>query len=1039
MKLTRRELEVANLVAEGLTNRATAARLHLSERTIEGHIEHALNKLGMSSRTQLAVWLGRSGLASPSAQQVAPSIPRQMTSFVGREKDIQGLRHLLADQRIVTLAGAGGSGKTRLAFEVAYQMQLEGKQKVWFVDLSAITDAGLVIQAVAGSLGVAVEDTLGSPVAERFRDAKGVLLLDNCEHLAEAVASLVASMAAICSGIQFLITSRESLRIPGEHVWRVQPLSTPPIGAAVDLVLDTESVRLFVDRARAIVSTFEIDEATCSAIGEVCRRLDGLPLAIELAAARVGLLSPAQIANRLDDRFALLVAESPLRPDRQRTLRAALQWSYELLPASERALFRRLGVFNGSFNLEAAEAVCGFDPLPRAEVLPLLGRLADRSLVVVTGTTRDENRYRLLDSTRTYSAELLSTEEAQHVAERHARLYAAIALEAGDRLGGPDAHDWTDLVAEEMDNLRSALEWAIANDRQLALGVCASLAGYWDLQGLLYEGRRWLRRALDGDLTSTPNRAAALAAAGSLAFRQADYSSALEFFKQSLAIAESVANRALSARALAGLGDVLNLTNDPDGAADKYRVSLELYQAEGDRLSVARGLTRLAGVANVRRDFQAAEQLAQQSLAQFRLLGDRAGIANQLFTIGAARINMKKYASARDYIAQSLELRREIGDSIGTAYSCVWMACSDILAGNLAAACEPLASGLTACESAGDLRGLSMGLDMTLGLLLKAGSAAAGLRVEAAAQNIRALGGFQGMPPFQPVLDKWIAEAQNGLPLREAEYEDSIGRSLTAASALQFATAQIRSIQERLSSKQGATYLTPRESEIARLVADGLSNREIGVRMNVSERTVDTHLQHVLNKLGFRSRTQIAAWQAGRRGKGDVVLLQGKHASHRFVTTILVVDMVGSTSKVSQIGDTAWRKLLDQHYEKVRMELLKHDGVEVDTAGDGMLATFDGPASAIRCAWAIQRDDRALGLASRAGIHSGEVERADSAIRGIAVHIAARLAGLGLADEVIVSGTTRELAAGSGIRFESRGRKRLKGVPDTQRVFAAAS
>lgn len=1031
MKLTRRELEVANLVAEGLTNRALAARLHLSERTVEGHIEHALNKLGMSSRTQLAVWVGRSGQATPPSSRPASSIPRQMTSFIGREKDIQGLRQLIAGQKIVTLVGSGGSGKTRLAIEVANELQLERQHAAWFIDLSAIADPALVIQAVATALGVSVKDAAGDAIANRLRDARGVLVIDNCEHVAPACSGLVASIAAECLGINFLLTSREPLRIPGEHIWRAQPLSTPPTGAAIDVALETESVRLFVDRARSALSTFEVDQTNCTAISEVCRRLDGLPLAIELAAARVGFLSPAQIASRLDDRFGLLVADSSLRPNRQRTLRATLQWSYELLSPIERTLFRRLAVFNGGFNLEAAEATCGVDPVPSTQVLTLLGQLVDKSLVAVGRTTRNEPRYRLLDSTRTYASDLLDAEDGQgEVVERHARLYGAIAVEAGDRLGGADAHDWTDLVAEEIDNLRSALDWAIANDRQLAMAMCASLGGYWDFQGALYEGRRWLGRAIEADATPTANRAAALAAAGSLAFRQADYASARKLFEDSLAIAESVASRAVSARALAGLGDVLNLTDDPDGAAEKYRISLDLYRAEGDRLSIARGLTRLAGVANVRRDFQAAEKLAQQSLEQFRLLGDQAGIANQLFTIGAARLNMKKYASARDYFVHSLEMRREIGDAIGTAYSCIWLAGSETLGGNLAAACEPLVIGLKGCESAGDLRGFSMGLDMTLGLLLKAGSPSAGLRIEAAADNIRAVGGFLGMPPFQPVLDGWITDSKQRLSPREAEYEDTAGRSMTPESALQFATEQIRAVKHGFGSKQGVS-LTPRENAIARLVAEGLSNREIGERIHVSERTVDSHVQHVLNKLGFRSRAQIAAWQAGGTPSPATT------TADRFVTTILVVDLVGSTSMVAQVGDAAWRKLLDQHYQRLRAELQKHEGVEIDTAGDGMLATFDGPASAIRCAWAIQRADRALGLASRAGIHSGEVERAGPAIRGIAVHIAARLASLGLPDEVIVSGTTRDLAGGSGIRFESRGKRRLKGLPDPRSVFAA--
>ena len=685
-------------------------------------------------------------------------------------------------------------------------------------------------------------------------------------------------------------------------------------------------------------------------------------------------------------------------------------------------------LFRSGFRLrfDAMHAVTG----PYAVEI-LEGRLGAAPGTAVNAEPKPDFGGQHPDPNPTHAADLIDAEDAQaEVEERHARLYGAIAVEAGDRLGGADAHDWTDLVAEEMDNLRSALDWAIANDRQLAMEMCASLAGYWDFRGDLYEGRRWLGRALEGDATPTADRAAALAAAGSLAFRQADYTSARRLFEDSLTIAQSVASRAISARALAGLGDVLNVTDDPGGAAERYRTSLDLYRAEGDRLSVARGLSRLAGVANVRRDFLAAEELAQQSLEQFRLLGDQIGIANQLFTIGAVRLSMKKYASARDYFLHSLELRREIGDTIGTAYSCIWLAASEILGGNLVAACEPLVIGLKGCETAGDLRGLSMGLDMTFGLLVKAGSPSTGVRIEAAADNIRAVGGFLGMPPFQPILDGWITDSKQGLSRREAEYEDTVGRSMTRESALQFAIEQIKGIKDRLGSKERVS-LTARENAIAILVAEGLSNRAIGERIHVSERTVDSHVQHVLNKLGFRSRTQIAAWHAGRAAP------PAPRTGNRFVTTILVVDLAGSTSKVAQIGDAAWRSLLDQHYDRLRAELQKHEGVEIDTAGDGMMATFDGPASAIRCAWAIQRADRALGLASRAGIHSGEVERAGSAIRGIAVHIAARLASLGLADEVIVSGTTRDLAGGSGIRFESRGKKRLKGVPDPWSVFAA--
>jgi predicted ATPase/DNA-binding NarL/FixJ family response regulator len=1042
MDLTRREREVSALVAQGLTNRAIAKRLFLSERTIEGHIEHVFNKLGVTSRTQLAMAIGAAEGVARNNSETASSLPVQLTSFVGRQKEIEALRTLLSDQRIVTLTGIGGSGKTRLALELARRIQQEDKALAWLVDLSAITDPALLVQTAATTLGIQVRDSGDEGLVDRMRKAKGLIVFDNCEHVAPACARLLNALASQCPDLQFLSTSREPLRVVGEKVWRVQPLSLPAKGATLREMGEAEAVALFVDRAQSIDSRFEVNKSNFDSIAEVCRRLDGLPLAIELAAALVGLLSPSQIAAKLDDRFALLAAETPNSPDRQRTLKATLQWSYELLPESERCVFRRLAIFNGTFNLEAAEAVVGTDPIEPRAVLECMGRLIDKSLVSPAGVSRDEARYRLLESTRVFALELLSARsEALQIAERHARLYASIALEAGNRLGGPDASDWTELVADEMDNLRTALAWCITNDSRLALAVCASLGGYWDFHGWLYEGRHWLDRVIAADDgIPTSERASALAAAGMLAFRLADYMTARRRFEACLADAEAIGDRALSARALAGLGDVSVHTGDPDSALAMFESSIALYRLEGDVLSVARGLSRLAGTYNVREDFASAEKLFQQSLDAFRQLGDRVGVANQLFTIGSVRMFMKNYQSARNYLAESLKERRETGDTVGIAWSCTWLACSEVLLGNLLAACKPLVEGLKGCEAVGDVRGVSMALDMVLGLFLAAGLPRLGLRVEAAALRIRADGGFDGMPPFSPTLAGWVTEARSKLPLDDAEHDEMAGASMSAKEAVEFAIDQIRALEAHL-RKQPESPLTRREHEMAALVAEGLTNRDIAERMHISERTVDSHVQHVIAKLGFRSRAQVAAWHALNSQTGISRLRDRAtpRTGDRYVAAILVLDIVESTVKLSELGDSAWRHLLEDHYRLARHELDRHNGVEIDIAGDGLLATFDGPALAIKCAWAIQRADRGLGLMSRAGVHCGEVERAGHAIRGIAVHIVVRLASLGHADEVMVSGTAQELAAGSGIRFEDRGLHTLKGVPHPRQVFAASN
>jgi class 3 adenylate cyclase len=341
---------------------------------------------------------------------------------------------------------------------------------------------------------------------------------------------------------------------------------------------------------------------------------------------------------------------------------------------------------------------------------------------------------------------------------------------------------------------------------------------------------------------------------------------------------------------------------------------------------------------------------------------------------------------------------------------------------------------MVACEELGDVRGLSMGLDATLGLMLAANLPAVALRAGAAAAQMRSDGRYATIQPFNRVVDAWFAEARKRLAAEEADREELLGRSMLAKAALDFAIQHIGELESRLKSL-GDVPLTRREIEIAQLVAQGLTNRDMAERMHISERTVDSHVQSIIGKLNVRSRAQIASWYTAR--SATPAAASGSKTAQRFVTAILVLDIVDSTRKVTELGDKAWRTVLDDHYRLVSKELDRHGGVLIDTAGDGLLATFEAPAEAIRCAWDIQRSNQRRSLASRAGVHCGEVERAGSGIRGIAVHVATRLAALAKADEVIVSGTAVELAAGSGIRFVDRGRRRLKGIADRRQIFAA--
>jgi non-specific serine/threonine protein kinase len=519
------------------------------------------------------------------------------------------------------------------------------------------------------------------------------------------------------------------------------------------------------------------------------------------------------------------------------------------------------------------EAVAGVEPLERGQLVELLGRLIDKSLVAVTAEIRGELRYRLLDSMRAFGRDILSTEpDAAVIAERHARLYSSIALEARKRFSGPDASDWMSLVMEEIENLRAALEWAIEHDIELALEVCASLTGYWDLRGWMHEGRHWLGRVLQEDPGSvSAHRAAALAAAGLLAYRQSDYAEATKRFEETLRVAETIGDRAMLARALAGLGDVHIMLLQPNDALRCYQQSLDLYRAENDLSSVARGLSRLGNAYDNLFEYETEERLYQESLTLFGQLNDRVGVADQLFSIGMCRFISGRFDSALPYLAESLAARKELGDALGTAYSQLGVGYCEVRRGHPKAACEAFQSALTGCEEAGDGRGVSMIFDFVVGLLVQVRKPATALRLAGSAAELRRTLGIGQMPWFAPVIDAWLKEARAELSGDEVERESMLGKALSREAAMQLAIEQLRAISAATLQPQ-AQALTARERQVAAMVAEGLTNREIAEQLSISERTVDSHVQHSINKLGLRSRAQLAAWhtrneQQGARGR----------------------------------------------------------------------------------------------------------------------------------------------------------------------------
>ena len=408
------------------------------------------------------------------------NLPLQLTSFVGREREISEVEKLMTDHRLITLTGAGGSGKTRLAVALAAQMADRFEDGVWWVELAPLSDPRLVPQSVASVLRVQEPPgrSLTEAIADDLEDLEILLVLDNCEHLVPACAELANALLHACPGLRIVATSREALGVGGEVAWPVPPLSSPDPGnlPSTGELADIEAVRLFVERARYSVPDFALAAENAPSVGQICSRLDGIPLAIELAAARMGTLSVEQISGRLEHSLGLLSGRDRTAPERQRTLRGALDWSYELLEEEERELFGRLSVFAGGFTLEAAEAVCAGEGVESEHVLDLLSRLVEKSLVVVT-ERGGEGRYRLLEKVRQYASEKLEEAGgAERTRERHARYYLALAEEAEPELLGARQEAWLGRLEAEHDNLRAVLQRALeSGEADLGLGVAGVL------------------------------------------------------------------------------------------------------------------------------------------------------------------------------------------------------------------------------------------------------------------------------------------------------------------------------------------------------------------------------------------------------------------------------------------------------------------------------------------------------------------------------------------------------------------------------------
>jgi predicted ATPase len=648
--------------------------------------------------------------AATATSEAAASIPRRIDAFVGRSDELGRISVALDESQIVTLTGTGGTGKSRLAIEAAGAWAESGHGVVGWVDLVRLNDPELVAETVATSIGVEIQEQISPLESLRrwFQAAPRLLVIDNCEHLVEPCADLADDLLASEGPSRILATSREALGIDGEHTISIDPLEVPSSEAVADpdALASVPSVELFLRRATSARKGFTIDASNAGAITEICRRLDGIPLAIELAATRVGALPVEQIARRLDDRFKVLTKSSRRTLPRHRTLRAAVDWSHDLLEEEERCAFRRLSVFSEGWTLEAAEEVIWRDDAERWSGLDLLTQLIEKSLIVMRPDDLDGARYSMLETIRLYAREKLEEAgEAEEFRRRHAEKFASEAAEILPRTWSSLTTEVQSRITKELGNHRIILTRGLAGENPaIACELAASLGAFWEFRGLWTEGRYFARRLLERDDVPSPTSARVALGrwAGYYSQHLGELDDARTFMEKALEVARELDDPAQIAPTLHTLGSVAQYENELDQAEACFSECREIYERTGNRSGLAAAVGNLGGIAVSRNDIEGALRLFGEAGAVFKEIGHLRGYATSLHNSGVLAQQLGHLDRASSLLEEALGIRRELDDSLGVATSLVNIATCELARGNGDRADEAMAEALPMLNQLGE-------------------------------------------------------------------------------------------------------------------------------------------------------------------------------------------------------------------------------------------------------------------------------------------------------------------------------------------------